>query len=197
MSLEFKSASTKGNYIVDDIGAVVARVRKRWITADSDRLTADNTNVTADGGILPVYDYGYSLEVINRLIAKNKVGQRYPLIYLAMGFPEKKANRILSCTLDIGIYEYSKAEYYTQDRYEKVFKKTLYPLYDMFFDELYKSGLFFWDGQEDLQMPEHTKTDRPYIGAPPKENSKKRTLPDAVDCIEITGLKLNQGIKKF
>lgn len=203
MSLEFNSYGTPGNYIVDDIGTIVSRVRERWITFDNTNVTWDSTEITFDGGKAPFYAYGHKLEVAKALAKKNKVSQKYPIVFLVMDFPEEKARGILTATLNIGLITYTKEHYNAQERYTEVFKKHLYRLYDMFFEELFKSGLFFWDGKDDQIMPEHTKIDRPFWGTDgeqnqtgQKKNSKYIFNTDPLDCIEIVNLRLSQAIKK-
>jgi hypothetical protein len=202
MSLEYNTTQALGNYIVDDIGAIVAKVRETWVTADSTLITADSTRLTADGGSAPYYMYGHKLEVAKDLLKKDKTYQKYPLVYLVMDFPETKQNRILSCTLNIGLIAFTKQEYNASQRYQNVFKPVLYPLYRKFMEELFKSDLFFWDGKDDQVTPEHTKIDRLFWGVDgeqnqtgQKKNSKYIFNQDPLDCIEIVGLKLNQSIK--
>jgi hypothetical protein len=195
MSLEFNQAPGPGNYIVDDIGEVVAKIRERWITADNTIITADNSNLTADGASAPYYMYGHKLEVAKRLLKKNKTFQKYPLVYLVMDFPEVKANGILSCTLNIGLLAHTTPERNAAQRYTSVFKPTLYPLYRMFLEELFNTSLFFWDGKEDQKVPEHTKIDRPFWGTIGEQKNEKYIFADHLDCIELVGLKLNQSIK--
>ena len=194
MSLEFKTVQTPGNYIVSDIGTVVSKVREKWISADSTLITADSSNLTADGASAPYYMYGHKLEVANRLLKKNQKFQKYPLVFLAMDFPEVKEAGILKCTLNIGLIEFTKKEYNAQDRYTNVFEPVLYPLYRKFLDELFKSD-FFWDGKDDQQVPPHTKIDRPFWGTEGQQKNDKYIFNDALDCIELVGLKLNQSIK--
>lgn len=201
MSLEFNHPDAALNYIVDDIGTIVSRIRERWVTADNTIITADNSNLTVDGGSAPYYMYGHKLEVANRLLKKNRSFQKYPLVFLVMDFPEENKDRILKCTLNIGLIASTKPEYNASERYTNVFKPVLYPLYKMFLEQLFESGLFFWDGKEDQQNPEHTKIDRPFWGTGGEQNqvgqkkNEKYIFNDPLDCIELVGLKLNQSIK--
>lgn len=203
MSLEFKTApATRGNFIVDDIGAIVAKVRERWITADNTTIKASNTRITADGGSAPYYMYGHKLEIAREILKRTQTYMKYPLFILVMDFPEVKQNGILTCTLNIGIVAHTNKDYTAQARYTNVFKTTLYPLYERFFEALHTSGLFIWEGKGDLLMPEHTKIDRPFWGTGgegnqtgQKKNAKSNFTDDPLDCIEIVGLKLSQQIK--
>lgn len=195
MSLEFASPDTALNYIVDDIGTVVARVRANWLTADNTDITADNSNITVDGNGAPYYMYGHKLEVAQRIFKKNQSFKKFPLVFLVMDFPEEKHDGILTCTLNIGLIHKSKEDYNAEQRYTNVFKTVLYPLYTKFLQELDASGLFTWDKENQL-VPEHTKIDRPFWGTEGKMKNDKYIFDDPIDCIEIVGLKLNQSIKK-
>jgi hypothetical protein len=201
MSLEFNQTIQPANYIVDDIGAIVAKIRENWITADSTLIRADSMQITADGGSAPFYAYGHQLEVAKELLKKNKAFNKYPLVYLVTDFPVVKKDRILTCTLNIGLLSLSKPDRNASQRMELVMKPVLYPLYRRFLEELDKSGLFFWDGQEDQVTPEHTQIDRLFWGTGGEQNqtsqkkNEKYIFNDPLDCIEIVGLKLNQSIK--
>jgi hypothetical protein len=204
MSLEFNEAITPGNYVVDDIGAIVSKIRERWITADTTRIKASSTRVRTDGSGAPYFEYGHKLEVAKKLMlsSKSQSFQKYPMVYLVMDFPETKTKGVLTCTLNIGLIAFTKEDYPVATRYTEVFKKTLYPLYHKFFEELFQSGLFFWDGKENQVWPDHTKIDRPFWGndgeqsqTGQKKNKGYIFNADALDCIEIVGLKLNQHIK--
>jgi hypothetical protein len=187
------------NYIVDDIGKVVAAIRETWITADNTVISADNSVLTADGSKAPYYMYGHKLEVANRLLLKNKVFQKYPLFFLVMDFPERKANGIISVTLNIGIIHFTKKEYNAEQRMANVFKPILYPLYNRFLEELRNTGLFMWEGNQD--EPEHTKIDRMFWGTGGEQNqtgqkkNEKNIFNDPLDIVELVDLKLNQTIK--
>jgi len=201
MSLEFNTQNREGNYIVDDIGKIVAMVRENWITMDSTLITMDSDVITVDGGKAPYYMYGHTIEVANRLLTKNKKFQKYPLVILVMDTPEEKDNGIVKFNLNIGLVAHTKPDYITDKRYEQVFKPILYPLYEKFMQAIKDSGLFFWEG--DQSQPPHTKIDRPYWGTGGQGNqtaqkkNEKYIFNDELDCIEIVNLRINQTKNKI
>lgn len=168
------------NVLVDDIGIVIARMR-----------------TVVDGP--PYYMFGHKLEVARELLIKesnpDEQAKKYPLIILAMDTPEENFGKMIHYDLTIAIVDYTKPEYLTEERYTNVFKPILYPLYESFFVELRKSGLFCWPNIG--RKPMHTKTDRPYWGVAYNKAgvNVEKVFSDPLDAIEITKLKINQNIK--
>lgn len=185
------------NLAVKDIGTVVAAMREKWITADNSYLTSDSDIVTADGGAAPFYTYGHRLEIARGLVEKGKdmvnKFKKYPLIALNMPFPEVKVNGIVQLTLNIGIITSTGKNLRTSKRFDEAFTKTLIPLYELFFEELRNSGLFFWPDHQ--SMPPHTEFKRPYWGTEFSEGSERNIFDDPIDAIEITDLKINQDVR--
>jgi hypothetical protein len=162
------------NYIVDDIGTVVAKLR------------------SIESGP-PYYMYGHRLEIANRLKAKdNRVNEKeakYPLIALRLDTEEGMGEGFPKQDLNLIIATITKRGYNAEERYTNVFKPVLQPLYLQFIQALRKSGLFIWPNLQD--MPVHTKIDRPYWGTPDPEENVKNLFDDPIDAIEILNLKIN------
>lgn len=166
-------------FVVDDIGKVVASMRK-------------------DKGGPPFYMYGQSVEINNRqeLLGRqmDKNGLRYPLIALKTKFKEKfdgQGYKILA--LNIVILAETIQERNAEERYEAVFKPVLYPLYYCFIEKLRKSGLFVWPNfGED---PPHEKIDHPHWGVSGSEGNVKHYFTDPLDAIELINLQVKQ--KKY
>lgn len=162
------------NFIVDDIGEVVARLR------------------TVEGGA-PYYMYGHRLEIANRLKAKDGLvgvkDEKYPLIALRLDTEEGIGEGFPKQDLNIIIATLTKKQYNAEQRYENVFKPILQPLYLSFIQALRESGLFIWPNLQDF--PTHTKIDRPYWGTANAEENVKNLFDDPIDAIEIIGLKIN------
>lgn len=116
--------------IVDIIGDVVSDVRLDF--------TQDN--------IIPFYDYGTTLEVVNRLSAKTKsddfYDKKYPLIWYLIGdsikeeVDNKKSIKRQVTDISIIICTETNAEYTSEERYTNVIKPILRPLYDSFMSKL-------------------------------------------------------------
>lgn len=170
-------------FLVDDIGKVV----------ESMRALDDDGNPTGP----PYYIYGHKAEINLRLIKQDGdpilKKEKYPLIALRMDIPEENDNGIIRYKLNLAIVEYTSKTDYVIDRYAKVIKPVLYPLYESFLVKLKQSGLFFWDGNQ--RMPKHTKIDRPYWGTPNDKGNTENIFSDPLDCIEIINLEVNQNYK--
>ena len=174
------------NYVVDDIGAVVAAMR-------GDELI-DNQFDDSLAGLVPFYLYGHRLDIANRLLIKNNDAvykeQKYPLVALFMDFPEQVADGMQKYNLHVVIFHLTDANYTIEDRYTKVFKPILYPLYLNFMQSLRKVGKFTWSG--DQGYPPHTKIDRPYWGKVYSEGNAAYIFNDRLDALEISDLKISE-----
>jgi hypothetical protein len=164
------------NYVVDNIGTVVASMRE-----------------VSDGP--PYYMYGHKLEISNRLLEKDlnkeEKYKKYPLIALRLDTSEYINNGIVDYNLNIAILEYTKSNYNAEERYQNVFKPILYPLYTEFINKLKLK--FYWPGNQ--KYPPHTKVDRPYWGTEAEQQNIKNIFNDPLDAIEIINLKISQTIK--
>ena len=167
------------NEIELQIGEVVAAMRE-----------------TAEGP--PFYMYGHRLEIANRLKAMtktNRADKRYPLIALKLDIPAAIVRgSMINYTLNIAIITATSAGLIASERKTQTFQPILYPLYDDFFIELKRSGLFSWDALG-LEKPLHTKIDRYYDGKIGEEKNVKNLFDDPVDAIELVDLKINSKIK--
>lgn len=112
--------------IVDIIEEVVTEVRNDFTSEQN----------------IPFYDYGTTLEVVNRLRMKTDSNQfydkKYPLIWYVIGdsineeVDSKKATKRQVKSNTIIICTKTKAEYSSKERYTNVIKPILRPLYDLF-----------------------------------------------------------------
>ncbi len=167
--------------IVDSIGRVVARMK--------DPLITDPTLPNP-----PYYEHGTQAAVNLLLTAKNQRKQlkfqKYPLVYLVQDIPETVEGGYYKFDINIGIMVMTQEKWTTRERYQYNFRDILYPLYNLFLQELKNSALFAWPGMQD--RPPHTKWDRPYWGADPGRT--KDYFSDPLDCIELVNLRINQRI---
>ena len=180
------------NYIVDDIGTIVAAVRNADFDSSFDSSFSSG---------FPFYLYGHRQEIANRLDAKNKdrstKDKKYPAIFLKLDTDEDIRNGYQFYDLNLVIVNFTKANYNAEERYTNVFKPVLYPIYEMFLKKLRDSGLFVWEAPPDGDntYPPHKKIDRPYYGTPGEEANVKRIFSDPLDAIEIVNLKIQSRIK--
>lgn len=166
-------------YVQDDIGTVVSQLREE-----------------VDGP--PYYMYGHRKEINNRLKAKldDKIYkyQRYPLIALVFDFPEELGSGLIQYPdLNIIIVDFTEPTYNTDERFVKVIKPVLVPIYEQFIKQLKKSGLFMWPGAQ--AEPKHIRIFRPFWGTGTLEGNDKYIFDDPLDAIEIQKLKINSTNK--
>lgn len=149
-----------------------------------------------DLGITGVYyDHGHLLEVNDTLVSKEKTiawrDKKYPIIILTQDFDEDRGE---STGLRLIIAHNTKGDIRASERYEKVFKPILIPIYNQLIESIVWSGKFFWEG--DMTKPPHTKTDRPFLGESGRYGNVKYIMDDKLDAIEITNLTINYRYNK-
>lgn len=177
------------NILVDEIGAIVTSMQNLSIS--------DAKKFGIDGGLeSPFYTYGTRVE-INRYLTRLDQDmvlkyKKYPLIALRLDTSEVMNNGVFNYDLNIAIFTLTDKNYTAQDRYTKVIKPILIPLYTLFLDRV-KASSFFWPGKQ--AYPPHTKVDRPYWGIEGAEGSTATVFKDPLDAIEILNLKINQKVK--
>lgn len=175
-------------YVVDIIGEVVAAVT-------TEVLSTIQANETAALGTTLIetidYQYGHVKELIQTLqqMDKDAAGrfQKYPCVYLVQDFTEKKGAEVgiyAQTSLSIILMHSTVQSYKITDRYAKVFKPVLYPIYVSLLKQLSYHDLIM---QGDDEAIVHDKTDRSYWGT----SANKNSLTDFVDAIEINNLSLN------
>lgn len=166
-------------YVVELIGAIVAGIRPVPSSP-------------------PYYMYDHPMAINSRLLVKDKSKEqkteKYPLIALRMDFPEDVKGGIVHLNLNLAILSYTNRNYLMEQRYEHVFKPTLYPLYHQFIEGIKTSGKFFWPDDQD--SPPHVKIDRPYYGNYVSQGNVKNWFSDPLDAIEIINLKINTLFKQ-
>lgn len=194
------------NVIVDDIGKVVLAMRSLNKTKYGkpvygqgmlDYLSANN-DTEENIELMPFYDYGHRKEIANRLTAKDSEDapfkyQKYPLVALRLDTEESYVKNMIRFSLNIALIASTEPNYSADERYDKVFRPVLYPMYEQFMECLCNSGLFTWPGGQTL--PEHTKIDRLYWGTAGGEGNEANIFNDHLDAIEILNLTLFQTIK--
>ena len=194
------------NYVVDDIGTVVAMLRgldkikynlPLYGQPMLDYLDAQGAT-DANIALMPFYDYGHRREIAQRLTEKDSADapfkyQKYPLIALRLDTEEDHSDGVIRYNLNLAIIASTEVTYSAGQRYEKVFKPVLYPIYEQFLKALGDSGLFWWDANRD--EPPHTKVDRLFWGTAGAEGNESKIFNDNLDAIEILNLRINQSIK--
>jgi hypothetical protein len=173
-------------YIVDIFRDIVSEVS----TALTTQLKEVNKDIT---GVH--YLAGHHTEVKARLAGlsttQSKKFDRYPLIALFQDFVESRANSggyFSETTLQLMVLHHTNKDSYTEDRYNKVFKPILYPIYEELLRRIAKQPKHIATyGPNNLV---HDKIDRPHWGNPDMYGPNGYILSDVLDGIEIRNLKL-------
>lgn len=183
--------TTKPVYIVDIIGAVVQAVQTKVLA------TIQANEQAAIGATLIQaidYQYGHLEELIvtlGQMDADPSLRyQKYPMVYLVQDFREQRGRQAgvyAEVSLNIIIAHQTDATYKITDRYAKVFKPVLYPIYNELIQQLAKS-ITTLQGSEDM-IP-HDKYDRSYWGTQSVGGNTRNKLNDFVDAIELQNLSL-------
>lgn len=143
----------------------------------------------------PVYFmHGHRVEIVNILSEKDKSDvhkfKKYPVIILHHDIKKvhNSPNYAAECDVNIVIATESDVKFDSDDRYDNSFKTELYPLLDLFIEQIESSSKIVstMDGS-DFAM---TTTDRLYWGKQSIAGNTANSLNDAIDAIEID-LKFN------
>lgn len=137
----------------------------------------------------PYYMHGNLVEMTDSLLEKSTSTKwrerKFPVIMLIQDFPENHNGDNIDATLNIVIACHTKHEIKASARYDLTFKPILYPIMDLFFEELMLSNYV------NELSPEFTKTDRLYWGKSNIYGTDANQICDFVDAIEISNLKVN------
>jgi hypothetical protein len=179
-------------YIVDVIGEIVAAVQAAMLTTIQENETAALGRTTIE---TVNYQKGHKVELIQTLMEMDRANayqaKKSPLIYLVQDFTEKRGRKVGEYTeanLNIIIAHQTESTRKVDDRYTKVFKPVLYPLYYELLEQIAKHPLIFQANGDDIT---HDKTDRLYWGrVAAGGGNDQNKLTDFVDAIEITNLNL-------
>lgn len=171
--------------IVASVNLIVLPIMQANETAIFGRTTIETVN----------YQKGHKIELIQTLIEMDRSGtyqtKKYPLVYLVQDFTERRGRNegeYSEINLNIIIAHHTEQTRKVDDRYTKVFKPVLYPLYYELLNQIAKHPLIFQSNGDDIS---HDKTDRLYWGRQAAGGNDQNKLTDFVDAIEISNLNLN------
>jgi hypothetical protein len=158
----------------------------------SDIVLSVNSVLSKQLGTTIQYQYGSSLQILDKLVQLNNgitKGNRFPLISLFQPFEEERGKdgfyahitikKLIIATLTgpaIGV----------EKRYINNFKPTLYPIYYELLNQIVLNGNFAID---DPDMIPHTKVDNP-DSIPPKGSQ----FQEHVDSIDLFNIKLTYNL---
>lgn len=179
-------------YIVDVIGEVVAATEAVVLATiqENEAVALGRTTIETVN-----YQKGHKVELIQTLIEMDRANayqaKKYPLVYLVQDFTEKRGRRVgeyAEANLSIIIAHQTEQTRKVDDRYTKVFKPVLYPIYYELLEQIAKHPIIFQANGDDMG---HDKTDRLYWGrVAAGGGTDQNKLTDFVDAIEITNLNL-------
>jgi hypothetical protein len=180
----------------DDIQTVVERVMASEEMATVRQYLIDNQSQTVEHtAFLPAFFAGSPKEINQRLVDMGKdpinMYRRYPCIVMKTSPEPTLGGGLFHYNLNIAILHYSDSKYTYKQRRELVFKPILYPIYIEFIKQLRFARLFTWPGGK---IPEHTPIERPFYAYGSDNGGDRNIFSDAVDAIEIRGLKINKKI---
>jgi hypothetical protein len=142
------------------------------------------------------YFFGHPIEINNTLTSYSATDtfrkQKYPALFLFMDFAEKRNRQQgieVETTLQLLIVAESNKDDRACDRYAKVFKPVLYPIYEQFIKKL-QNDSSVWCPLNGFIA--HEKIDRPLISGMQIRtvNGMKNLFNDHLDAVEISNLQL-------
>jgi len=164
------------------------------IAADSNSFKIESTTVIVSPGsyksLEPYFLFGHRRDINYRLTLKERdlrfKLQKYPLIALRLPIDQDVAtDDINSVSLNIVILESTDKTFTSEDRYEKVIKPILFPIYKKFLAALATNSDISGVGA----LP-HRRVDRLFWGMAEKEGNVKYIFDDPLDGIELIDLKV-------
>lgn len=145
------------------------------------------------------YQFGHPVEINETLVNLSKITtnpERFPLICLLTDINETKGERFgidSEVSLHLIIAQLTAKNYTAAERMENNFKPTLYPIYSELLTKIARSKYFV---ESTPELIKHTKTDRLMWGKVGVNGSEGLIFTDALDCIELTDLKLTVKTQK-
>jgi hypothetical protein len=148
-----------------------------------------------EDNLKPYFDYGHILGILSKLTAKDNNDvlkfQKYPLVCLILDQKEifgKNVQHKFSFAPRILIVTDTQQNYTEQDRTEKSFRPTLWPIYDLLVEEIKNYEYFDLPNRK---LFDHDKYDRYYWGASQIFGNAGVIFNDNLDGIEIISRDIN------
>jgi hypothetical protein len=161
-----------------------------------DLVRATSAQVLKQHGFEVFYQYGHIREISQTLQSYSATDEfrskKYPAVFLLQDFAERRGAKYgeASVRLMLLIVAESSNAYRSPERYEKVIKPTLYPIYEELMRQIRKDVR--------LRVPyegaPHDKIDRPFLSNALVENTTKGEallFNDHLDAIELRSLELS------
>jgi len=137
------------------------------------------------------FQQGHMLEIINAVkeMPGNDTDKRYPLIAFQHDVPEQETDNGIEFEVTLFIVNVTDPLSSSKQRSELVFKPILTPIYNEFVKQIVRSGYF--DEHTELQVRKaHKRINHLFWGNSGVMGNEANIFGDAVDCIELKGLRL-------
>jgi hypothetical protein len=161
-----------------------------------DVVRATSARVQQKHGFEVFYQHGHIREISQTLQSYSATSEfrsrKYPAVFLLQDFAERVGAKYgeVGVRLMLLIVAESGSEYRSPERYEKVFKPVLYPIYGELMRQIGKDAR--------LSVPyggaPHDKVDRLFLSSALVEHTTKGEallFNDHLDAIEVSGLELS------
>lgn len=159
--------------IVENIGDIVEAVRMVWDPHQK----------------APYYLYGHYQSIADELIVKSKEpthkDQKYPLILLGIDpdYSEREINaNQIEVDCNVYILDETRKDWFTSERFDNVFKTVLYPIKELFLENLFESDLVH-SRRDEVSI--QTKP-IPYWGTQTVQGSDNEIVSDPLDALLIS-----------
>ncbi len=177
---------------------VLAQVQAAWLEVMQEAYPALELTESSIQSIS--YVYGTYTE-IQKVLAEKKMDpgtdgtggkyDRWPMVALIMPFTEVKGATGGYYTevqgVDMGIFFETELKWDTMQRYERVFKTILIPIYKALIESFGECGLF---AVEDERAIKHQRIDLPFGSNGDGKDAKTSIFAETLDAIKIANLSL-------
>lgn len=178
-------------YIIDVFSQVVSATETAVLTTIQENETEALGRTTIE---TVNYQKGHKVEMIQSLIEMDRAptfqAKKYPMVWLVMDIKEHRGKRVgiyADVDLTLIIAHQTEQTRKVDDRYAKVFRPVLYPLYYEILNQVRLHNAILQSNADDIT---HDKIDRLYWGREAVGGNDRNKLTDFVDAIEITFLNL-------
>jgi hypothetical protein len=160
-----------------------------------DVVSATSAEVSKRYGFNVFYQYGHIREISQTLQSYSATSEyrakKYPAVFLLQDFAERMGAKggEVSVRLMLLIVAASGSGYRSQERYTKVFKPVLYPIYGELMQQIGKDSRI----RTPYGVAPHEKIDRPFLSNALVEYTTKGEallFNDCLDAVELRALEL-------
>lgn len=172
--------------IITDIGMVIQAMRDDAFVNAYDPTSA----------VTPFFFNGRRKEVVNKVADLEKMNavNVFPLIALNGDYQYTRRGSLVDYKLNLLIAVGTSGDLSTEEREEKNYIPTLYPIYEKFIEYFGKIGLFMWDASTDLLVPPHQPVNRYYYGTNDSDGNIKNMFDEPVDAIELVNFEFTRDL---